>query len=133
MKRIILILLFTCFRVISYSQEVTNSQAVSDLLITGRLVDICFPYPTISDQEIKEMNISSDLIIYPTLIVNNIIITDTIAINLFRNNVRKENIARKRFLLEEQARKKGIPEVSKDGVLLIRLKRNFYWNPIWYQ
>ncbi len=103
-----------------FSQETQNNA------LSGKIIDIIVLYPISSDTQIKQ--IPKKIIIYPNLVVNNIIIYDTSAINYFRNHFDRTKIAKIKHVSAEKARKMGIMNVSKDGALFVTTKKDYYFD-----
>ena len=117
-------LLFKSF--CSYSQE-RNDSALNGTLIC--LDNILYPYPMYSDS-ILESNplLYYNRLVYPTLIINNIIISDDSLINCFRNHFDKKKIKKLKWIDEKKAERKGIRNVSIHGALIIKTKKRYYFD-----
>lgn len=123
---LLFVLSINSFYSLSYSQESQSSP------LNGRLIcldNIEFPYPLYNDS-ILESNqwLFVGRLVHPTLIVNNMIISDDSLINCFRNHFDKRMIKKLKWISEEEAEKKGIKNVSSHGALLIRTNRKYYFD-----
>ena len=87
-------------------------------------------YPLINDKNIEERKKAGvDChFIYPLLILNNVIIREVEKVNCFRNHFEFVNIKSTKRLSKEEAEKKGIPKVPKDGVLFVTTKKGCYFD-----
>jgi hypothetical protein len=87
-------------------------------------------YPLISDKSIAERKKAGvDChFIYPLLILNDVIIREEEKVNCFRNHFDRMKITKTKLISAEQAEKKGIPNVPKDGVLFITTKKGYYFD-----
>lgn len=110
--------------------QLVLAQNNEDVVITGRPISLEMPYLLFSDEEILKDSILHELLIYPTLVVNDIVITDTGMINCFRNHYRylkrKKIIYKPKYVRLEQAQKKGIINVSRDGAIIIKTRKKHY-------
>jgi hypothetical protein len=113
----------------SNNQSQTNSQRDStDQVIVSTGLPIT--YPLASDRNIEKLKEVRRYhsFIYPLLILNGIIIREEEKVNCFRNNVEFVNIKRTKCISKEKAEKIGIPNVPKDGVLFVTLKKGYYFD-----
>ncbi len=85
-------------------------------------------YPLISDKKIEECKNTNCSFIYPLLILNNVIIRDREKVNCFRNHFEFVNIKNTKRISKEEAEKKGILNVPKDGVLFVTTKKGYYFD-----
>jgi hypothetical protein len=87
-------------------------------------------YPLISDKSIEELKKTRGhySFIYPLLILNGIIIREEEKINCFRNHFEFVNVKSTKRISKEEADKKGIPNVPKDGVLFVTTKKGYYFD-----
>lgn len=94
----------------------------------NRLIGVDLLFPTMSDTDLEFF--SDCHLLYPTLVINNVVIRDTAMINSFRNIfqilLEKKIIVKERRISADVARKRGLTDVSKDGALLIKIKKNYY-------
>lgn len=123
MKTACLVFVFIFYSNLLFAQNKEN------IVITGRPVSLEVPYSLCSDEDLKD-SIVSKLLSYPTLIVNDIIISDTGMINCFRNHYKylkeKRIIYKPQLLSLEQAQKMGLFNVSRDGAIIIKTKKKHY-------
>ena len=97
-----------------------------DTVLQGRTgPDIVTVFPLVNDVNLKKSKYS---VIYPLLVVNNVIISDTTALNCFRNHFNRTKIIKTKRISKEEAEKMGIPNVPKDGVLFITTKKGYYFD-----
>lgn len=117
-----------CGLILSF--QIIFAQNNKDNAITGNPISLEIPYPLLSDDEIINDSLLSELFIYPTLIVNNIIVTDTEMINCFRNHYKylreKRIIYKPKFVRLEQAQKMGLTNVSRDGAIIIKTRKKHF-------
>ena len=112
-------------------KSLTNSQAASDDSVVVSAIDALFIYPLISDKSIAEHKKVTGVdcnFIYPLLILNDIIIREEEKVNCFRNCFEFVNIKSTKRISKEEAEKKGIPNVPKDGVLFVTTKKGYYFD-----
>ena len=129
MKKIIILLCFICSIIHISCKAQTNSQITSDdnvVVSTG--IDII--YPLASDKYIEENKKAGKYcsFIYPLLILNGVIIREETKINCFRNRFEFVNIKNTKRISKEQAEKMDIPNVPKDGVLFVTIKKGYYFD-----
>jgi hypothetical protein len=67
-------------------------------------------------------------VLYPKLVVNNAIISDTAALNCFRNHFDRTKITKIKHISVEKAKKMSISNVPKDGVLFVSTKKGYYFD-----
>jgi hypothetical protein len=123
MKRFFVLLFLTVVSVTNIICQNTDSVIVS----SGSPIII---YPLISDKSIeerKEAGIHCSFI-YPLLILNGVIIREEEKINCFRNRFEFVNIKDTKRISKEEAEKKGISNVPKDGVLFVTTKKGYYFD-----
>lgn len=118
MNKLLLVLFFTCHFITSMGQDKFSNDAA----LEGRMIDVELFYPLADDSILNRSKIP---IIYPLLIVNDVIIRDIELINCFRRSIDKSKIRKIKYLVKEKADRKGIPDVPKDGVLLITTKKSY--------
>ena len=125
MKRLLLATVFTVM-----FANCLHAQGAIEPALEGVICDAIFIYPLISDAEIDELPSYAQLFCYPTLVVNNIVITDKSMIDCFRNHYRylydKRLIIKIKLISVKKAQRKGFYDVSPDGALFIKTKRHFY-------
>ena len=95
-----------CFRLIS----------VNFLLTT----DISLRYDKAIHRDFKILN--------PLLVLNSVIIRDSVMIDCFRNKFDKRNIKSIKSLSKIEAEKRGLTDISEDGVLLVTTKKGYYFD-----
>lgn len=124
-------LLLTSFFAVLFSCSLHAQEAIEPAL-EGVICDAIFIYPLISDADIDELPSYAQQFCYPTLVVNNMVITDKAMIDCFRNHFRElENkglIVKMKPISVKKAQRRGIYDVSPDGALIIKTKRNFYFD-----
>ena len=122
MNKCFILLLLMCFALSIMGQE--NKE--NDTALQGRTgPDIFTVFPLANDSSLKNSNYS---IIYPLLVVNNVIISDTEALNCFRNHFDRTKIAKIKRFSAEKAQRKGILNAPKDGVLFVTTKKGYYFD-----
>jgi hypothetical protein len=134
MKRFF-VLLFLMIRVTNVicqnnDKSQANSQHASADSIVVSTFDAFFIYPLTSDrsiEEYKKVKIYCSFV-YPLLILNGIIIREEEKVNCFRNSIEFVNIKRTKRISKEKAEKMGIPNVPKDGVLFVTMKKGYYFD-----
>lgn len=87
-------------------------------------------YPLTSDKNIEERkNAGIDChFTYPLLILNGLIIREKEKVDCFRNQFKFTNIKSSKRITKAEAEKKGIPDVPKDGVLFVTIKKGYYFD-----
>jgi len=124
-------LLLTSFFAVLFSCSL-HAQEAQEQPLEGVIFDAIFIYPLISDADIDELPSYAQQFCYPTLVVNNMVITDKAMIDCFRNHFRElENkglIVKMKPISVKKAQRRGIYDVSPDGALIIKTKRNFYFD-----
>lgn len=124
-------LLLTSLFAVLFSCSLHAQEAIEPAL-EGVICDAIFIYPLISDADIDELPSYAQQFCYPTLVVNNIVITDKQMIDCFRNHYRylydNGYIVKKKLISQEKAQRKGIYDASPDGAIIIKTKRNFYFD-----
>lgn len=124
-------LLLTSFFAVLFSCSL-HAQEAQEQPIVGHISDASFVYPLISDSSINQIPSYKRYFCYPTLVVNNMVITDKAMIDCFRNHFRElENkglIVKMKPISVKKAQRRGIYDVSPDGALIIKTKRNFYFD-----
>lgn len=125
MKKLLLLFISMLISNILPAQEKVDS--ISEF----ELIDVVLTYPTMSDAEVDNFSKRGNgLIINPTLIINNMVIRDTVMINCFRNQfqtlLRNKIIVKEKLMKAEDAYKKGLTDISKDGVILIKTKKKYF-------
>ncbi|MBQ9386808.1 MAG: hypothetical protein IJU24_08015 [Bacteroidaceae bacterium] len=125
MKKLLLLFISMLISNILPAQEKVDS--ISEF----ELIDVVLTYPTMSDAEVDNFSKRGNgLIINPTLIINNMVIRDTVMINCFRNQfqtlLRNKIIVKEKLMKAEDAYKKGLTDISKDGVILIKTKNKYF-------
>ena len=127
MKRLLLATVFTVM-----FANCLHAQGAIEPALEGVICDAIFIYPLISDAEIDELPSYAQQFCYPTLVVNNMVITDKAMIDCFRNHFRElENkglIVKMKPISVKKAQRKGFYDVSPDGAVFIKTKRNFYFD-----
>ncbi|GHT19572.1 hypothetical protein FACS189429_7360 [Bacteroidia bacterium] len=107
----------------------TDNKPDSALLnaLQGRICDIVAIelFPLINDVELKN---NKRLVIYPLLVVNGVQIKGEKMVNCFRNHFDRTKIKKIKHITKEQAERKGIPNVPKDGVLFVTTKKDYYFD-----
>lgn len=127
MKRLLLafVLAVLCSNCL-YAQEAQEQP------FEGHIFDAYFVYPLISDDFIDQLPSYKRQFCYPTLVVNNMVITDKAMIDCFRNHYEelknKGLIVKRKPISVKKAQRRGIYDVSADGALIIKTKRNFYFD-----
>lgn len=118
MNKYIIFLLLMCFTHSAMGQEAKN-----DTVLQGRTgLDISTVFPLVNDSTLKENKYP---VIYPLLIVDDVPIRDKKKVDCFRNHFDRTKIRRMRGITKEQAERRGIPNVPKDGVLFVTTKRGY--------
>jgi hypothetical protein len=124
-------LLLTSFFAVLFSCSL-HAQEAQEQPFVGHISDVLFVYPLISDSSINQIPSYAQQFCYPTLVVNNMVITDKAMIDCFRNHFRElENkglIVKMKPISVKKAQRRGIYDVSPDGALIIKTKRNFYFD-----
>lgn len=122
MKYFILLLLM-CF---SHSILGQTSEK-NDTVLQGRMVCVSAlaVFPLITDVHLKN---NRSPILYPLLVINGVLIKDEKMINCFRNHFDRNKIAKLKHISKVEAEKKGIPNVSEDGALLVTTKKGYYFD-----
>ncbi|MDR1681322.1 MAG: hypothetical protein LBS12_06030 [Prevotellaceae bacterium] len=89
-----------------------------------------FIFPLASDKNIEKLKGAGEChsFIYPLLILNGVIIREEEKINCFRNRFEFVNIKDTKRISKEEAEKKGISNVPKDGVLFVTTKKGYYFD-----
>lgn len=101
----------------------------TDSIVVVTTYDLVSSYPLTSDKSIERLKKEGfdRCLIYPLLILNNIIIRDEEKVNYFRNHYEFNRI-RTKHISKKEAEKKGIPKVPKDGVLFVTTKKGYYFD-----
>lgn len=123
MKRFFVLLFLMVVSVTNIICQNTDSVIVS----SGSPIII---YPLISDKSIeerKEAGVHCSFI-YPLLILNGVIIREEKKINCFRNHFEFVNIKSTKRISKDKAEKMGIPNIPKDGVLFVKMKKGYYFS-----
>ena len=127
MKRLLFASVFTVLFAYSLHAQETQEQPLE-----GHIFDAEFIYPLTSDAFIEELPSYMRYFCYPTLVINNMVITDKEMIDCFRNHYRdlydKGLIVKRKLISVKKAQRKGFYDVSPDGALFIKTKRNFYFD-----
>lgn len=127
MKRLLLATVFTVL-----FANCLHSQDAQERPLEGRLICVDFLYPLTSDSEIEELPSYMRQFCHPTLVINNMVITDKSMIDCFRNHFRelydKGLIVKVKPISVKKAQRKGFYDVSPDGAIFIKTKRNFYFD-----
>ena len=109
-----------------------HAQEAQEQLLEGHIFDLYCVYPTFSDADIEQLPSYARQFCYPTLVVNNMVITDMAMIDCFRNHYKelkdKGLIVKKKLISVKKAQRKGFYDVSIDGALIIKTRRNFYFD-----
>ena len=108
----------------------TNSQIASDDSILVSAIDALFIYPLTSDKSIEEskrVGVNHGFV-YPLLVLNDIIIREEKQVDCFRNRFDFMNVKDTKLISKAEAEKKGIPNVPKDGVLFVTIKKGYYFD-----
>ncbi|MDR0828966.1 MAG: hypothetical protein LBN95_02495 [Prevotellaceae bacterium] len=110
----------------SIYQEYKNGKRIP-MLICYTLISA--NYILTSDIHLKYLQlIHKDFKIEKTLLIlNGIIVRDTLLINCFRNHFDKKNIKSIKKLSKSQAEQLKIKDVCEDGVLIITTKKDYYF------
>lgn len=84
------------------------------------------PYALLSDSTLRNQDdmFVSNFVIYPTLMLNGILIEDCNTVDRFRNNYDPKMI-RFKVISYKKASKKGII-CSEDGLLIVKTKRRYF-------
>lgn len=135
MKRLLLVTVFTVM-----FANCLHAQGAQEQPFEGHLFCVDFIYPLTSDSAIEELPHYKRQFCYPTLVINNMVITDKSMIDCFRNHYRylydKRLIIKIKLISVKKAQRKGFYDVSPDGALFIKTKRHFYldlFNCIFYE
>ena len=104
-----------------------HSQTVIHLNMSHNPVKADVPFPLLSDSLLKA-NEAFYNVLYPKLVVNIVIISDTAALNCFRNHFDRTKIATVKQVSAEKARKMGVPNVPKDGVIFVTTKKGYFFD-----
>jgi ABC-type microcin C transport system permease subunit YejE len=126
MKKISFILLITLF-----ACAVSAQYSANDSIITINSVNGVVLYPLVSDSCLNDLTKAEENtflfggVIYPLLIVNNSVINDSSTLNCFRNRFDRKKIKKIRHVFKEKAKKMGIQNVPKDGVLFITIDKKY--------
>ena len=127
MKRLLLATVFTVL-----FANCLHAQETQEQPLEGHLFCANFIYPLISDAAIEELPSYKRQFCYPTLVINNMVITDKSMIDCFRNHYRdlynKGLIVKVKPISVKKAQRKGFYDVSPDGAVFIKTKRNFYFD-----
>ncbi|MGC3977364.1 MAG: hypothetical protein QM751_03490 [Paludibacteraceae bacterium] len=107
------------------SQINSHNDSVINALQGRTGPEIITIYPLVGDKELIKTNYS---VIYPILILNGIQIREITLLNCFRNYFDKTKIKKIKHITKEQAAKKGILNVPKDGVLFVTTKKGYYFD-----
>jgi hypothetical protein len=124
MKGKIILLCFICsITHISCKAKTSFQIASADSVV----VSTCpvYIYPLTGDKNIEKIKHCG--FIYPLLILNGVIIREETKINWFRNHFDRTKTKIK-LVSAEKARKKGILNVPKDGVLFVTMKKGYYFD-----
>jgi hypothetical protein len=98
----------------------------NDTVLQGRTGPVIFTvFPLATDIHLKN---SKHSIVYPLLVVNNVLIRDEKMVNCFRNHFDRTKIKKIKSISKEEAEKKGISNVPKDGVLFVTMKKGYYFD-----
>ena len=126
MKRLILFIVLICCPLICKSQEVihlgrSHNPSTSSVPQKWKL-----PYALLSDSFLQNQDhyFVSDFVIFPTLILNDIVVENQDIVDRFRNTYDPKAI-RFKVISKEKASKKGLP-FSNDGTLIVTTKRKYH-------
>lgn len=97
-----------------------------------RCISASLIYTLSSDEQISRKPATVSMV-YPTLVLNNIIITDTTIVNYIRNNYfqlkSKGLIIKDKLISQDKAKRRGINNVHRDGAIILRTRRGYYIDP----
>ena len=126
------------------TRDITDSVQPEEDALCGRLIDYYYIYYFASDKKIEDAKKNNIYIAYPTLIINNCVIREEQILEKVRRSFKiliddpiyrydwrigNYHIKRIKFYTPEQAKRKGIENISKDGVCIIELWRNEIFDP----
>ena len=110
---------------LTYFAHSTMGQAEekNDTVLKGKTgPDIVTVFPLVNDTNLKNSKYS---VVYPLLVVNDAIISDTMSLNCFRNHFDKTKITKTKLISKEKAEKRGLQNIPKDGVLFVTTKKGY--------
>jgi|GEM_PF-4619986 len=126
-------LIFSQFGYNQYNYGTTSDEKIDIYLYKSELLDTTIKafegnlfYPLTNDVAMQT-NIQEGRIryyIYPLLVLNNVIIRDSIILSKFRNTIKYEDIKHKKHITKQEAESIGINNVPNDGVLFVETKKN---------
>ena len=128
MKRSALLICLMCWHIVLYSQLVTRTTLRNNNCSLELVKTWDFIYPLLPDiffQNNPDIYQNDSIkIIYPTLVLNGIIIEDQNSLDKFRNLYNPDSIT---YVLRSQqyANRMGI-KCSKDGILIVKTKRHYH-------
>ena len=126
-------LIFSQFGYNQYNYETTSDEKIDVYLYRSKISDTTIRvfdgnifYPLTSDVAMQTdiQNGRIRYYIYPLLVLNNVIIRDSITISKFRNTIKYEDIKHKKHITKQEAESIGINNVPNDGVLFVEIKKN---------
>lgn len=120
---------FIIFILLMVSSTDVICQNTDSIVVVTTSSFVC-SYPLTSDKSIEALKKRGfgRCLIYPLLILNNVIIRDEEKVNYFRNHYEFNNIKRTKRISKKEAEKKGIHKVPKDGVLFVTTKKGYYFD-----
>lgn len=122
MNKYYILLLLMCFT----HSIVGQTEGKNDTVLQGRTgLDIVTVFPLVNDSTLKKNKYP---IIFPLLMVNDVPINDEKMINCFRNHFDRTKITKMKRISKEEAERKGISNVPKDGVLFVTVKKRYYFD-----
>lgn len=115
--------------VLMSQKPLIQRRAQSDLDSTAiTAVSYNYIYCVNNDRIIENARKQKIGIIYPTLVINGVVIRDSSTINVVRNNydrgvrLGRYHIAREHYYTREKAERRGFRNISDDGVYVIKLR-----------
>jgi len=122
MNKYYILLLLMCFT----HSIVGQTEGKNDTVLQGRTgLDIVTVFPLVNDSTLKKNKYP---IIFPLLMVNDVPINDEKMIDCFRNHFDRTKITKMKRISKEEAERKGISNVPKDGVLFVTVKKGYYFD-----
>ncbi len=87
-------------------------------------------YPLIDDKGIENYQKGENdfNVIYPLLVLNSVIIREKEKVECFRNEFDFTKIKSTKLISKREAEERGIVDVPLDGVLLVVLKKGYYFD-----
>ncbi|MCM8873305.1 MAG: hypothetical protein NDJ65_08535 [Paludibacteraceae bacterium] len=105
------------------NSEVINNQSPQSNRIVFTAGSLVYPLSGHTNGQLKRHDRHY---VYPLLILNNVIIRDQEKVECFRSELGLIPIERIKLITKEKAEKLGIPDVPKDGVVFVKIKKGVY-------